>query len=95
MKYIELLPEHNDSILYEFDKGVTDNFKTLKYRVDDMCCNYCYSRLVMDLFENKNIKSVKSNFDCKKHVFDIEFVIKYDEKYSEKELIEYINEKYK
>ena len=59
-----------------------------------MCCDYCYRNLVMDLFENERIKSVKSNYDYNKPAFNIEFEIKYDEKYSEKELIEYIKEKW-
>ena len=93
MKHIELFQECNYSLLSEFDKGTIGNFKILKYTIDDMCCHYCYRNLVMDLFENKKIKSVKSNFDYNKSPFNIKFIIEYDEKYSEKELIEYIKEK--
>ena len=50
--------------------------------------------LVMDLFENDKIKSVKSNFDFNKPAFNIEFLIEYNENYSEQELIKYIKEKY-
>ena len=92
IKYIELFQKYNYSILFEFDKGSKGDFKTLKYTIDDMCCEYCYRNLVMDLFENENIKSVKSNFEYNKPAFNIEFEIEY-EKYSEKELIEYIKEK--
>ena len=94
MKYIELFHKNKYSILFEFDKGTLGNFKVLKYIIDDMCCDYCYRGLVMDLFENEKIKSVKSNFDYKMPAFNIEFIIEYDEKYKEKELIEYIKEKY-
>lgn len=92
MKYIELFQKNKYSILYEFDKGTTGNFKTLKYVVDDLCCEYCYRNFIMDLYDNKQIKSVKSNYDY--HVmpaFNIEFIIEYDENYQEEELIEYIN----
>ena len=93
IKYIEMTNKFNYSMLFEFDKGTTGNFKIFKYTIDDVCCEYCYRDFIMDLFENKKIKSVKSNFDYSKTVFNIEFIIEYDEKYSEKELIEYIEEK--
>ena len=95
MKFIELFQENKYSILFEFDKGTKGNFKVLKHTIDDMCCDYCYRGLVMDLFENKKVKSVKSNFDHTMPAFNIEFIIEYDETYTEKELIDYINEKYK
>lgn len=95
MKYIELFQNNKYSILFEFDKGTTDNYKILKYTIDDMCCEYCYRSLVMNLFENEKIKSVKSNFDYYKPAFNIEFIIEYDEKYNEKELIDYIKKMYK
>ena len=94
VKFIELFQETKFPILIEFDKGTSDKFKVLKYKIDDMCCDYCYRGLVMDLFENKKIKSVKSNFEWNKPAFDIEFIIEYDENYTEKELIDYIKEKY-
>ena len=93
MKYIELFQKNDYSILFEFDKGTIGKFNKLKYTIDDMCCDYCYRGLVMDLFDNKNVKSVKSNFDHKKAPYNIEFIIEYDEKYKEEELIEYIKEK--
>ena len=95
MKYIELFQDNKYSILFEFDKGTINNFNILKYIIDDMCCEYCYRRLVMDLFENENVKSVKSNFDYKNPAFNIEFIIEYDKNYTKQELIEYIKEKYK
>ena len=94
MKYIELFQNNKYSILFEFDKGTIGDFRLLKYTIDDMCCEYCYKGLVMDLFENEKIKSVKSNFDFNKPAFDIEFLIEYSKDYSEQELIQYIKEKY-
>lgn len=95
MKYIELFQDNKYSILSEFDKESISDFKVLKYTIEDMCCEYCYKGLVMDLFENKKIKSVKSNFDYRAPAFNIEFIIEYDKDYKKEELIEYINEKYK
>lgn len=94
MKHIELFEKYKYSNLVEFDKVREGKTKILKYIVDDMCCEYCYMGLVMDLFENDRIKSVKSNFDFKTPAFNIEFIIEYDEKYEEKDLIKYIQEKY-
>ena len=94
MKYIELFEKHKYSNLVEFNKEYDGKIKTLKYIIDDMCCEYCYMALVMDLFKNDKIKSVKSNFDFNKPVFNIEFLIEYNENYSEQELIKYIKEKY-
>ena len=93
MKYIDLFQKNKHSKLVEFDKEYIGKIKILKYMIDDICCENCYMELVMDLFENNKIKSVKSNFDFK-NTFNIEFLIEYDESYNEKELIEYIKEKY-
>ncbi len=92
MQFIDLFLENKYSILGEFDKGTIGKFKTLKYIVEDMCCEYCYRGFVMDLFENKKVKSVRSNYDYF-NAYNIEFIIEYDEKYSEEELIKYIKEK--
>ena len=92
MKYIELF-ENNHFILFEFDKDDIANTKTLKYVIEDMCCEYCYAGFVMELFENDNIKSVKSNFSFNKPALNIEFVIEYNKEYNEKELIKYLNSK--
>ena len=94
MKYIELFEKYKYSNLVEFNKEYEGKIKILKYIIDDMCCEYCYMGLVMDLFENDKIKSVKSNFDFKMPAFNIEFTIEYDEKYKEEDLIKYIKEKY-
>ena len=93
MKYIELFQKYKYSVLVEFDKGYIGNFKTLKYVVKDMCCDYCYKDLVKKLFDNELIKSVKSNFDFNKPAFNIEFIIEYFENYDENELIKYIKAK--
>lgn len=94
MKYIELFQNKKYSILVEFDKMTSKDFKVLKYTIDDMCCEYCYKGLVMDLFDNKKIKSVKSNFDYHMPAFNIEFIIEY-KGCNKEEIIEYIKEKYK
>lgn len=94
MKYIDLFEKYKYSNLLEFNKEYRGKVKILKYIVEDMCCEYCYMGLVMDLFENDNIKSVKSNFDFNKPAFNIEFIIEYNENYSEQELMKYIKEKY-
>lgn len=94
MKYIELFEKSKYSNLVEFNKEYEGKIKTLKYIIDDMCCEYCYMGLVMDLFENDKIKSVKSNFDFNKPAFNVEFLIEYSEDYNEQELIEYIRNKY-
>lgn len=59
-----------------------------------MCCKYCYMGLVVNLFENDRIKSIKSNFDFAKPVFNIEFIIEYDEEYKDEDIVIYIKEKY-
>ena len=94
LKYIELFQNRKYSILFEFDKNTKGNFNVLEYVIDDMCCDYCYRRLVTDLFENEHIKSVKSNFNYQMPAFNIKFIIEYDNDYTEEELIKYIKEKY-
>lgn len=94
MKYIELFEKSKYSNLVEFNKNFNNKNKTLKYVIDDMCCEFCYKDLVMELFKNDKIKSVKSNYDFNKSAYNIEFIIEYDEDYNEKELIKYIKEKY-
>lgn len=94
MKYIELFEKSKYSNLVEFNKEYNKKSKKLKYVIDDMCCEFCYKDLVMELFKNDKIKSVKSNYDFNKSAYNIEFIIEYDEKYSEEELIKYIKEKY-
>ena len=93
MKYIELFQNDKYPILVSFDKNENEDYKTLKYTVKDMCCEYCYMGLVYDLFDNKYIKSVKSDFDFASPAFDVEFTIEYDKNYNEEELIKFLDEK--
>ncbi len=95
MKYIELFEDYKFSYLVEFDKKYKQKTKILKYTIADMCCEFCYMDLIMELFLNKKINAVKSNFDNNIPAFNVEFIIEYCEDYSEEELIRYINEKYK
>ena len=94
LKHIEVFQGTEYSSLMEFDKGFKGDFNTLKYLIDDMCCDYCYRGLVEDLFDSSYIKSVKSDFSLDKPAFNVNFVIEYDKNYSEEELINYIHEKY-
>ena len=86
LKEIDLYEKYEVPNLFEFDKETPGDFKTLKYVVKDMCCEYCYKGLVTDLFNNKNIKSVKSNFEYDKPAFNIEFIVEYNN-LSEEEVI--------
>ena len=91
--YIYLFQKNEFPVMLEFDKGTKDNYKQLKYVIDDMCCEYCYKGLIEDLFDNDYIISVKSNFDFYKPAFNIELFIRYSEDYNEKELIQYIKDR--
>lgn len=95
MKYIELFEDYKYSNIVEFDKDYKDKTKTLKYTIDDMCCDYCYMGFVMNLFENDNIKSCKSNYNNDRPAYNIEFTIEYSDNYDEQELLKYIKEIYK
>lgn len=95
LKYIELFQKYDYSKILEFDKETAGIYKEIKYMVEDMCCEYCYKSFVRELYENNNIKSVKSNFEFDKPAFDIEFIIEYNEKGSEQEMIKYIKDKLK
>jgi copper chaperone CopZ len=87
LKFINLFDDNKIPSLVEFDKDVTYQIKELKYTIKDMCCEYCYKGLVEELYEQKYIKSVKSNFDFNVSAYDIEFIIEYDSKYNEEEII--------
>ena len=93
MKYIDLFQDNKYSTLLSFDKEEIENFKNLKYVIKDICCEYCYMSFVGDLFENKFIKSVKSDFKIYKPLFNIEFIIEYSSDYAEDKLIEFIKQK--
>ena len=91
MKYIDLFTQSNLPLLLEFNKGLKTKNKKLKYIVNDICCEYCYKGLIMELFENKFINSVKSNFDFYESVFEVELLIEYSG-FTEDEIIQYIKE---
>lgn len=91
MKYIQLFEQVEHSELLEFNKELNKETKILKYLVDDICCEYCYKGLIMELFENKFINSVKSNFDFYKSVFEVELIIEYSG-CTEDEIIQYIKD---
>lgn len=93
IKYINLFQDNKISKLCSFDKDLKGDFKILKYMIDDMCCEYCYMNLVMALFTNDKINSVKSNFVFDRPAINIEFIIEYDNEYKEEELIKFIEEK--
>ena len=92
MKYIDLFQNNKFSTMISFDKEIEKDHKTLKYVVDDMCCEYCYMGLVRELFDNKNVYAIKSNFDMKYPLYNVEFEIKYDINYLEEDLIKFIEE---
>ncbi len=77
-----------------FDKGSEFKSSSLKYTVDDMCCDYCYKGLVQDLFDNDYIKSVKSDFTFGCSMYKVKFDIEYDTSISEETIIKYIKEQY-
>lgn len=90
MNFINLYLDNDYPVLLEFNKEIKEDFKILKYKIDDMCCEFCYKFLIEKLFNNNSIISVKSNYDFYKPAFNIEFIIEYDKNYSEDELIRYI-----
>lgn len=88
--YINLYTKNNQCTLMEFDKNNKLPCKKLKYVIADICCEYCYKILVTQLFLDKNVKSVKSDFDFINTVCEVEFIIEYYN-YEEEELIKIIN----
>lgn len=91
-KYIEIFKSDKFPKILGFDKGTIYKYKKLKYLVADMCCEYCYKSLIYELFQNDQIKSVKSNFDFFKPAFNIELLIEYEENYDVEDLKKYIAE---
>lgn len=90
MNYIYLFQENKLPIMVEFNKEIIENKKILKYKIDDLCCEHCYKNFIQALFDNKFINSVKSNYKFDKPLYNIEFIIEYDNTYEEIKLIEYI-----
>lgn len=91
MKYIDLFQQNKYPTILEFNKAFKNKTKKLKYVVKDMCCEYCYKSLVMNLFEKEFINSVKSNFDFYKPAFNVELEVEYIN-YTEDELIQIIKD---
>ena len=54
-----------------------------------MCCEHCFMSFVRNLFENNQIKSVKSDYVFGDN-YNVEFIIEYNKGYNKKELLEYI-----
>lgn len=94
LKFVELFQKYMCSFLLEFDKENVGNYNIYKYVEDDLCCEYCYKELVRYLFKNKNINSVKSNYDLNVFTTKVELFIEYNSDYSEQSLIEYIDNRY-
>ena len=95
MKYIELFENYKNSVLIEFNKDTISDYKTLKYTVGDLCCEYCYMNLLRDLYDNKNVKSVKSDFNFKSPALNVGFTIEYDKAYDKDELLDCIDDNIK
>lgn len=93
IKIIESKRQYPDML--EFDKQTGQKVKEMEYMRKDMCCEYCYKNLVMHLFENEYVEAVTSDFKFYEPAFNVKFKIKYNEEYSEKELIEYIKKEFK
>jgi copper chaperone CopZ len=91
-KHIQLFEKEKNSQIIEFDKDVNYEYETIKYYIDDLCCEYCFKYLIYHLFNNQNIKSVKSNYDYHKPLCDMEFIIEYNKDYNYEELDKYIKE---
>ena len=58
----------------------------------DICCDYCYKGLIEELFENNNIKAVKSNYDFNRTSSDVNLEIEYNSDYKEKDLVKFLEE---
>jgi hypothetical protein len=93
LKFVNLFQNNTYSILLEFDKETKENVNKFSYVVDDLCCDYCYMNLVEELFENKYIKSVKSNYNITTPAVNIEFIIEYNHEYSKEDIIKFIEER--
>ena len=93
LKFVNLFQNNTYSILLEFDKETKENVNKFSYVVDDLCCEYCYMNLVEELFENKYIKSVKSNYNITTPAVNIEFIIEYNHEYSKEDIIKFIEER--
>lgn len=77
LNYIELFIDNKNSFLLEFDKQ-SDDYKQMTYKVEDLCCEYCYKGYVEDLFAEKEIISVTSNHKFPEPYINTDFEIKYN-----------------
>lgn len=92
IKHINLYLKNKYPIIVNFDKNSKIKLKSLKYFIEDMCCDWCYKSLVEALFANQYIKSVNTNFSFDEPAFNIDFVIEYEENFTEEKLIKLIKE---
>lgn len=92
--YIKLYLDDVSEGFISFAKNVKFDTNILNYNIEQLCCEFCYKRLIEELFKNNNIKSVKSNFD-NNNFRNVELVIEYKKDYNEEELIEFIKKNIK
>lgn len=78
--------------MLNFDKNANIKSNSLKYKVADMCCEWCYKTLVEALFNVPSIKSVNSNFKFNEPAFNIEFTIEYDDTIDANKIIKLIED---
>lgn len=52
-------------VIYEFDKYTKVETNTYEILRDSVCCEYCYSFFVDELYDTKGIEKVESNFYLK------------------------------
>ncbi len=52
-------------MIYEFDKHSKEELKIYDREVNSICCEYCYSSVVHELFDTDGIIKVTSNFYSK------------------------------
>lgn len=92
IKYIELFQNNKFSSMVAFDKEIKINLKKIKYTLKDVCCEYCYKGFVREMFDKKEIISLKSDFDIYSSKLNVDLEIEYDENYKESDLIKYIED---
>ena len=90
-RHIELFNKYKHSRLFSFDKDTEGNYKTINYKIDVICCEYCYRDFILDCYKNEHIKSVKSDADFSKSVFEVNFIIEYDEDYPEDKILYFLD----
>ena len=53
------------SVIYEFDRHFDGETKTYEKEINSICCEFCYSSCIEDLFEMDGVVKVTSNFYLK------------------------------